>query len=254
MGGEHDLENLVTLCTDCHAQLHRVDDVSCVHAGAGPTAVGATFESLPGPIGTMVARIVDSFAVALFTAVAASTIVFSIPGVTLTETFEPVWSLLTELQQTDGVTVAWVGGALCVQLLLAIQPLLRRLRPGTGLTPPVGSWRQWTLGSSVVTAVALGGMALEAAVIFEPPIAFSPQSWVYVYALGSGLVVMTVGATVVWGETDANPTTRWRRLCLVLSTGIVASIALGVSMNLTPGFVAPLLLGLVAARRWMPEV
>lgn len=253
MGGEHDLENLVTLCTDCHAELHRTDDVDCVRTGAGPTAVGATFESLPGPLGTMVARVIDSLAVALFTAVAASTIALSIPGVTLGEALAPVWNLLTEIRQTDGVTLAWIGGALWVQLLFAIQPLLRRLSPGTVPGPPVGSWPQWALGGSVVTAVALGGMVLEAAVVFGPPIPLSPESWVYVYALGGGLVMMTVGATVVWGETQASPTTRWRRLCVVVGTGTIASIALIASTKLAPGLAAPIVLGLVAARRWTPD-
>ncbi|KPN29264.1 hypothetical protein SY89_03498 [Halolamina pelagica] len=138
MGGAHDLENLLTLCADCHAELHGVDDEGCVRAGAGPTVVGATFESLPGPLGPWVARVVDALAVALFVAVGATVLAVSLPGISLGETLGPVWALLVAAHQADGVALAWIVSVLGVQLLLASQPLIRRLPPGTVPTPRPG--------------------------------------------------------------------------------------------------------------------
>jgi hypothetical protein len=252
MDGAHDLENLITLCTDCHAELHAVDDVDCVRAGAGPTAVGATFESLPGPVGPWVARVVDGFAVALFIVVGASILGLSIPGISLAEIFSPVWTLLAEAREADGVTLAWVASVLSVHLLLALQPLIRRLPPGIVPPPPAGTWRQWALGGSGVTAVALAGMLFQASVVFGPSVLISPQSWILVYVLGAGMVVVTAAATAVGTESPAGATTRWRRLCIVLGTGIVVTAGLLVSAELASGLAVPVGLGLVAARCWTP--
>lgn len=176
MGGTHDIDDLVTLCTECHAQLHRAEDANCLRAGSGPTVVGATFESLPGPVGTGVARLVDALAVALLTAVGASILALSVPGLTLAETLRPVWTLLAELRRADGGTWAWVGAALCVQLLLAVQPLVRRLPPEAIPSPPGGTWRRWVLCSSVGAVLVLSGMALEATPVLGPTVSIPPAS------------------------------------------------------------------------------
>mgnify|MGYP000406883950 CR=1 FL=1 len=252
MGGSHDLENLLTLCADCHAELHGVDDEDCVRAGAGPTVVGATFESLPGPLGPWVARVVDALSVALFIAVGASVLALSIPGIQLGETLAPVWTLLVAAHAADGVALAWIVSVLGVQLLLASQPLIRRLPPETVPAPPAGTWQQWALGGSVMATVALGGMLFEATVVVGPSVAIDLQSWVLAYALGSSIVVVTTGAAVVGAESTAGATRRWRRLCVVLGTATVASAALLASAELAPGLAAPVVLGLVAARRWTP--
>lgn len=252
MGGAHDLENLLTLCADCHAELHSVDDEGCVRAGAGPTVVGATFESLPGPLGPWVARVIDALAVALFVAVGAAVLALSIPGISLGETLAPVWALLVATHQADGVALAWIVGVLGVQFLLASQPLIRRLPPGTVPTPPAGTWQQWVLGGSGVTTVALGGMLFEATLVVGPSAAVDPQSWVLAYAVGSSIVVVTTGAAVVGAESTAGATTRWRRLCIVLGAAIVTSAALLAPATVAPGLAAPVVLGLVAARRWTP--
>ena len=252
MDGAHDLENLVTLCADCHTELHSADDVDCVRAGAGPTAVGATFESLPGPLGPWVARVVDGLAVAVVVAVGTAVFTLSIPGLTFGETFAPIWTLLAEVRQTDGVALAWVASVLCVHLLFACQPLIRRLPPRTVPAPPVGTWRQWVLGGSGVTVVTLGGMLFEVTVVFRPLVSITPKSWVLAYALGSGIVVVTAGAAVVGAESPIGATARWRRLCVVLGSGIVATAALLASAELAPGLAAPVALGLVVARHWTP--
>lgn len=252
MDGSHDLENLITLCADCHAELHGADDVGCVRASAGPTAVGATFESLPGPLGPWVARVVDGLALALLIGVGASVLALSIPGISLVEVLTPVWNLLTELRRADGVTLAWVVSVIFVHLLLAVQPLVKRLSPEAVPAPPVGTWRQWVLGGSTVTAVALGGILFEATVAFGPSVSIPPRSWGVVYALGGSIVVVTAGTAAVGVESPAGATTRWRRLCVVLASGVVASAGLLSSSELAPGLAAPVVLGLVAARRWTP--
>lgn len=253
MDGTHELQNLITLCTDCHAELHGADDVDCVRAGAGPTAVGATFESLPGPLGPWVARVVDGLAVAVVVAVGAAVFALSIPGLTFAETLDPVWTFLAEVRQADGVALAWVTSLLCVQFLFACQPLIRRLSPGTVPAPPVGTWRQLVLGSTGVTAVALGGLLFEVTRVFGPSVSISPQSWILAYVIGSGVVVVTAGAAVVGTESPTGATVRWRRLCVVLGSGIVAVGALLASATLAPGLAAPVVLGPVAARHWTAE-
>lgn len=252
MDGIHDLENLLTLCSECHTELHSADDVDCVRAGAGPTAVGATFESLPGPLGPWLARVVDGVAVAVMVAVGASVLTLSIPELTLAETFAPVWTVLTEALQADAVALTWIASVICVDLLFACQPLIRRLSPEAVPGPPIGTWRQWLLGGSGVTAVALGGLLFEVSVVLGPSVSITPQSWVMSYALGGGIVVVAAGAAVVGTESPAGPTVRWRRLCIVLGGGVVAATALLASTEPVPGLAVLVALGFVAARHWTP--
>lgn len=252
MDGVHDLENLLTLCSECHTELHSADDVDCVRAGAGPTAVGATFESLPGPLGTWVARVVDGLAVGVMVAVGASILALSTPGLTLAETLAPVWTLLSELRQADGVTLAWAASVICVYLLFACQSLIRRLPPETVPGPPIGTWRQWLLGGSGVTVVALCGMLFKVSVVLGPSVSITTQSWVLSYALGSGIVVVAAGGAVVGTNPPTGPTARWRRLCIVLGCGVVAATALLASTEPALGLAVPVALGFVAARHWTP--
>ena len=95
-------------------------------------------------------------------------------------------------------------------------------------------------------------MLFEVTVVFRPLVSITPKSWVLAYALGSGIVVVTAGAAVVGAESPIGATARWRRLCVVLGSGIVATAALLASAELAPGLAAPVALGLVVARHWTP--
>lgn len=252
MDGAHDLENLLTLCADCHADLHGIDGGDCVRAGAGPTAVGATFESLPGPTGPWVARVVDGLAVALVVAVGASVLALSTPEPSPAETLGPAWALLTAVRGGDGVALAWLVSVLCVQFLFAGQPLVRRLPPERVPTPPAGTWQRWILAATGVAAVGLGGMLFEVAVVVGPSVSLTPQSWAFAYVLGGCTAVATAGAAVVGADPPGGASARWRRLCVVLGAGTVAGWTLLVAAEPAPGLGAPVVVGLVVARCWAP--
>lgn len=250
MGGSHELENLITLCHECHARIHKRDHDECLQAGPGPTIVGSSFESLPGPAGPAAARILDAIVTVILVTLGALVLGLVFPQRSLTGTLWPVFSVLDGLRTGDTVVLSWISSAVIIQLLLSVQPLVRRLSAESIPHPPAGTWRQWSsigLGLMVLglVGIVVGPPRLKIVGFLQPL-----DYWVAIYLLGTVSLAPVLSMAVFDASSaESSRTTLWRYLSVMLSCSVVALLSsLGALLLPTVpllGLSAPIVAGLL---------